>query len=66
MPPLLLLELLVEVEAVSVPVADPDEPAPELPLGVVELEPEFSALDRKASKVLFAFALTAKTIPCLQ
>lgn len=72
MPLLLLLELsvLVEVEAESVPVAapvaPPVEPAPELPLGVVELESEFSALFRKAAKVLFAFALTAKTIPCLQ
>lgn len=70
MPLLLELLVLVAVEAVSVPDAAPvepaPEPAPELPLGVVELESEFSALARKAAKVLFAFALTAKTIPCLQ
>lgn len=66
MPLLLELLVLVAVEAVSVPDAAPVEPAPELPLGVVELESEFSALARKAAKVLFAFALTAKTIPCLQ
>jgi len=69
---LLLDELLVllEVAPVSVPVSvadDPDDP-PELPDGVVELELEleFSALDRKAAKVLLAFALTANTIPFMQ
>jgi len=64
---LLLDELLVEVAppAVPVAVADPDEP-PEPPDGVVELELEFSALDRKAAKVWLAFALTANTIPFMQ
>jgi len=71
MPPLLFDELLVllVVAPVSVPVsvADPLEP-PELPDGVVELELEleFSALFRKAAKVLLAFALTANTIPLRQ
>jgi len=72
LPLLELLELLalalapVAVAVASVPVAaDPVEP-PELPLGVVELEPEFKALAWKAAKVLLAFALTANTIPCLQ
>lgn len=67
-----LLELLVlvalalaSVAVAPVPVADPLEP-PELALGVVELESEFIALAWKAAKVLFSFALTAKTIPCLQ
>lgn len=72
MPPLLglLVLLLVAVAPLAVApvsVADPLEP-PELPLavGVVELELEFRALAWKAAKVLFSFALTAKTIPSLQ
>jgi len=67
MAPLLFDELLVllAVALVPVSVAESVEP-PELLEGVVELEPAFLALARKAAKVLFAFALTAKTIPCPQ
>jgi hypothetical protein len=69
MAPLLLDELLVLLAVapvpVSVSVADPVEP-PELPDGVVELELEFSALDRKVAKVWLALALTANTIPFMQ
>jgi len=64
--PLVLLALAAEAPVSVADPADPVEPAPELPLGVLELGVEFSALDRKAAKVLFSFALTAKTIPCLQ
>jgi len=58
----LLLLVLLALE--PVPVADPVEP-PELADGVgeVELVLELSALAWKAAKVLFSFALTAKTIP---
>jgi hypothetical protein len=65
---LLLLLLLLAVALVTVAlvtIANPVE-LPELLDGVVELGLEFLALARKASKVLFAFALTAKTIPCWQ
>jgi len=64
MPSLELLVLLA-VAPVLVPVADPDESL-ELPDGVLELEPEFSALARKAANVWLAFALTANTIPFMQ
>jgi len=61
------LLVLLEVAPLSVAVADPVEP-PEPLDGVaeLELELEFRALDRKASKVLLLFALTAKTIPFVQ
>lgn len=59
------LLVLLAVAPVPVPVADPDDP-PELPDGVLELEAEFLALAWKAAKVLLLFALTAKTIPCMQ
>ena len=59
----LLLLVLVAVAPVAVPLGvDP----PELPDGDDELELEFSALARKAAKVLLLFALTAKTIPLTQ
>lgn len=69
MAPLSFGELLLSVllALAPVPVADPVEP-PELVdgLGKVELVLDFSALAWKAAKVLFSFALTAKTIPLEQ
>jgi len=62
---LLVLLAVAPVSVAPLSVAVPVEP-PELADGVDEDESEFIALFRKAAKVLFPFALTAKTIPFLQ